>query len=88
MAIEACHAVARHGRDRSSRLDAADAVILLVGHIQASVRTHGEPVRKVQLSQRGRAAIAAEAREACSSDRGDDAVRPTRRMRWLLVSAM
>ena len=74
VAIEAANASAGHGRDRSSRLDPADAMILLVGHIHASVRAHGESVRKVQLSQGGRAAIATEAGEACSSDRADDAV--------------
>ena len=74
VAIEATNPSTSYGRDRSSRFDPADAMILFIGHIQASVRAHGESVRKVQLSQRGRAAIAAEAREACSSYSANETV--------------
>jgi hypothetical protein len=50
---------ARHRRDDAIKRDAADAVVSLVGDIEAAVRPHGYVCGVLQQSMGGRPAIAA-----------------------------
>src|SRR5262249_57329722 len=63
------------GADPAVGIDAADAVVLGVGDVDAPVCGDGDSARRVQLRLRRWAAVAGVALRPRSGDSGDDAVR-------------
>ncbi len=87
VAGEAGRARAGDGRDHSRRRDAPHAVIARVGKEDAPVGERGDASRRRDLRGDRRSAVSRETERARAGDRRDDAVRRTRLIRWLLVSA-
>src|SRR5690606_27116812 len=62
-----------HGGDRPGRIDAADAMVEGVGHVEGSVGRHVDTTRPVELGLGRRAAVAGEAGGAGAGDGLDGA---------------
>src|SRR5207244_12169641 len=73
VAAEARTAIARHGRNGSRRrVDAPDAVVLLISDEQVSCRAEGNAGGEARFGPGGRTAVAAEARTLFASHGGNN----------------
>src|SRR5215472_8938550 len=76
VATESIAPISGHSSHDPVRPHAADAVVVEIRDVEATVRAHGDPKGAIELRLGGWTAVTAEAIDAIPGDGRDDAVRP------------